>query len=555
MFATFLKHRNGLNPVNMNQFVSASLKDSAETLSGNGALKYSTTGDAFVDQFGKLGSYKAPRSSQEIEKDCETLWAEDKLNAIRFNLYVRMISRVPSLSGKNLSTTQRGAELRHEGIRRMMWLANKSPAAFKANLALFVAIGSWRDVFEMLKLDVIDNAWEKRKLDWNYIGGLVSAGLANEHTSELVKKWLPSLRADSKCTTPAAKADNIVAKWLCSVIVKTKSEKNSGSTYRSYRKLKSSGTAHEWQKQISRSEFGAIDFAKIHGRALNLLVRSKFLDNQGLRKSYEQWLTKPEAQEMKYTGFVHELFKGIPHSLSLLGKAEQETINRQFDALVKKGGETEATPLIVVRDTSSSMGSEAAGTGMSCFNVAKALALYFSEFLTGRFEDSFIEFNSDAKMHQWKGDSPLERWYNDKCSYVGSTNFQSVIQLLCRVKAQGVPEEEFPRGILCISDSEFNPTQLGQTNVDAARNALRKAGFSEEFAREFVIVLWNLQNSYYGRGSGSKFETYGSGVHNVFYFSGYSASTVGLLTSKIQTARELLEAALSQEAMQLATLE
>jgi hypothetical protein len=366
---------------------------------------------------------------------------------------------------------------------------------------------------------------------------------------------LPSLRADSKCTTPAAKADNIVAKWLCSVIVKTKSEKNSGSTYRSYRKLKSSGTAHEWQKQISRSEFGAIDFAKIHGRALNLLVRSKFLDNQGLRTSYEQWLTKPESQEMKYTGFVHELFKGIPHSLSLFGKAEQETINRQFDALVKKGGETEATPLIVVRDTSSSMSSEAAGTGMSCFNVAKALALYFSEFLTGRFEDSFIEFNSDAKMHQWKGDSPLERWYNDKCSYVGSTNFQSVIQLLCRVKAQGVPEEEFPRGILCISDSEFNPTQLGQTNVDAARNALRKAGFSEEFAREFVIVLWNLQNSYYGRGSGSKFETYGSGVHNVFYFSGYSASTVGLLTSKIQTARELLEAALSQEAMQLATLE
>jgi hypothetical protein len=463
-----------------------------------------------------------------------------------------MISRIPSLSGKKLETAQRGGELRHEGIRRMMWLAKKNPIAFKANLPLFTALGSWRDPFEMLKLDALENKWEKRKLDWDTIVGLIQAGLSNENTSELVKKWLPSLRAESKCKTLASKADNAVAKLLCSKLVKSKSEKSPGSAYRTYRKLKSSGTAHEWQKQISRAEFGSIDFASIHGRALNRLVRSKFLDNNGLRTAYEKWVTKPDA-DVKFTGFVHELFSKLPGSLSSLGTAEQETINKQFAKLIEQGGTAEATKFIVVRDTSDSMGSIAPGAGMTCFNVGKALALYFSEFLDGEFADAWIEFNSDAQMHTWKGKTPLEKWYNDRSRYVGSTNFQSVIQLFGRLLKKGVPESSFPKGILCISDSEFNPTMLGETNVNAARRTLIQSGFSEDFANSFVIVLWNLQNSYYGRGSGEKFETHGD-VQNVFYFSGYSASTVALLTSKLKTARDLLNAALSQEAIQLVSM-
>lgn len=124
--------------------------------------------------------------------------------------------------------------------------------------------------------------------------------------------------------------------------------------------------------------------------------------------------------------------------------------------------------------------------------------------------------------------------------------------MFCNIKAQGVPESEFPTGILCISDGEFNPGQLGKTNVETALNTLRYAGFSEEYIQNFVIVLWNLQNRYYGRGnSGNKFETFGSEVPNVFYFSGYSAATVSFLTSKIKNAKELFEAAMQQEILQM----
>ena len=233
--------------------------------------------------------------------------------------------------------------------------------------------------------------------------------------------------------------------------------------------------------------------------------------------------------------------------------AEQETINKQFQTLVQKGGNSEQTSLIVVRDTSSSMGNTASGTNMSCYDIAKALALYFSEFLKGRFQQAWIEFNSSAQMHTWEGHTPLARWYNDRSNYVGSTNFQSVISLFVQLKRQGIPEEEFPTGILCISDSEFNPTQLNITNVEQAKMSLLAGGFSEKYVSEFIIVLWNLHSNAYGPKTGKKFETYGD-VPNVFYFSGYSAATISFLTGKILNTSELFEAAMSQEILNMIEL-
>src|SRR5690606_28258215 len=121
-----------------------------------------------------------------------------------------------------------------------------------------------------------------------------------------LKKYLPQIKATSACTTVESQADTLIGKWICSLLFGTK-DNETGSTYKRYRKLKSGGTAHEWQQLISQRKFDRIDFSKIHGRALNLLVRSKFLANQGLADKYAAWVAKPET-EVKYTGFVHELF-------------------------------------------------------------------------------------------------------------------------------------------------------------------------------------------------------------------------------------------------------
>jgi hypothetical protein len=537
-------------------FVKAGLKKKAETRSGNGALKYSTTGNDFVDQFGKLGSMKVPRSFSDVEKDSEVLYGQNKLLAVIFIFYIRMITRVVQLfDGTQTTVSQRGGELRHEGIFRMIWLHIKSPVTFWKNIGLFVSIGSWKDIFTMLQYDLVYNGWDGRKLDWEKFGQLLLSGLSNEKTSELIKKYLPQIKAKSDCKTVESQADTLIGKWLCSLLFGGKPEAGTGATYKKYRLLKSSGTAHQWQQLISQGKHNLIDFNTIHGRALNLLARSKYLKNQGLEAKYQEWITKDET-EAKYTGFVHELFSKLPHALSGLSIGEQATINKQFATLVEKGGEIETeTTFIVVRDTSGSMGSEAPGSGMSCYNVGKALALYFSEFLHGKFERAWIEFNSTAEMHTWKGNTPLEKWYNDHSDFVGGTDFESVVKLFAKLKSQGVEEKDFPTGILCISDSMFNPSTLGKTNVESALEILRRAGFSEEYVNKFVIVLWNLSNNHYGFNSSDRqFETYGD-VPNVFYFSGYSAATVSfLMTGKVTNASELFNEAMNQEVLQMIEL-
>lgn len=541
--ATSVKTRKSTNG-----FLSKALENSAVTASENGAKKYSKTDDEFVTQFGQVGTYKKPRTFEAISNDMLKLWGTDKVKTIMFALYLRMITRVTDVFGVKTKETQRGAQMRHEGIMRMIWLHVTDAKAFWKNVTIMISVGSWKDIFTMLQYDLVYNGWEDRKLDWNKFGKLILAGLNDDTQSNLVKKYLPQIKTKSACKTVEAQADNMIGKWLCSLLFDTK--ENKVQSYKEYRKLKTSGNAHDWQKLISQKKMDLLDFNKIHGRALNLLVRSKFLSNQGLEVKYAEWIGD-ENTTVKYTGFVHELFQKLPTSYTYLDANTRDTINKQFATLVEKGGASEKeTKLIVVRDTSGSMGSTATGTNMSCYNVAKALALYFSEFLTGQFENAWIEFNSSAKMHTWNGESPLEKWYNDGSGYVGGTNFQSVIDLFVKLKKEGVAESDFPTGILCISDSEFNPSQLGQTNVETALNKLRAHGFSNEYVNKFVIVLWNLQS--YGRGN--KFETHNTQVPNVYYFSGYEPSIISFLTDDIKNAYELFNAAMDQETLRMVNI-
>lgn len=66
------------------------------------------------------------------------------------------------------------------------------------------------------------------------------------------------------------------------------------SAYKAYRKLKASGTAHEWEQLISRREFSKIPsiFNKIAGRALSALVKkndkgTSFLERHNLVEAYD----------------------------------------------------------------------------------------------------------------------------------------------------------------------------------------------------------------------------------------------------------------------------
>lgn len=538
-------------------FLKAAMKESAKTTSlGNGAMKYTTTGSDFVDQFGKITNYRQPRTYNDISMDMGKLWTKNPFLTMALAFYIRMITRIVSLfDGRKTANTQRGQGLKHEGIMRMLWVAINHPETFWKNVALWISIGSWKDIIMMLQYDLVYHGWEGRVLDWDKFGKLILAGLENPNTSELLKKYLPQLKAHSKCTTVESQADTRIAKWITSLLF---GAGNKPSSYKKYRKLKSSGTAHQWQQLISQGRFLEIDFNTVHGRALSQLVSGKFLQNQNLETKYEEWISsKPVA---RFTGFVYELMAPVKsgYSNKPLKKYQEDTINKQFYGLIetaRNGMKTDESSLIVVVDTSSSMTSTVSGLTVSAYDVAKSMALYFSYLLKGPFSKAYFEFADTCELKTWRGSTPVVNLQSDRSEAYGSTNFQSVADTFAKMLRQGVPEKDFPTGILCVSDGGFNRTTTNKSNYLELRRKLEGAGFSKEYIDNFKVILWDIPNGYYGE-SQTAFEDFAD-APSLFHMSGLDPAAIAFIMgteynkSIPKTSEELFLAAMHQEVLDM----
>ena len=523
------------------------------TTSGNGALKLTSTGDPFVDQFGLISQYRQLRPYSSISKDMQELWNIDPMYTLKLLFYIRLITRKVKFSnGTETSKVQKGAGLRHEAFMRMLWLAVNHSDVFYKNLPLFITIGSWKDIIQLMSYDLQYHGWNNRVLDFNKMSDFILAGLENPNTCNLVKKFLPTIKAKSKCKTLESQADTIIGKFLTHKLFDSGefSPKLHSKNYHLYRKLKSSGTAHEWQQMISRSQFN-IDFSKVHGRALALLVSGNYLKNHNLEKDYENWIKKQPVA--KFTGFVYELFKGLNLNSPLYKKY---TIDKQFENLIqtaKEGSSTESS-FIVARDVSGSMSSNVKGLTISSNDVAKSIALYFSYLLKGNFANSYIEFSHKPILKYWEGDSPTDKYLKNINYCFGDTNFLGIADLFIEIYKH-TSIEKFPKGLICISDGEFNDSGDNKTNFQSFKKRLLKAGFPKDYVDNFKIVLWDIPNAFYSFDEiRPKFESYAD-TPNFFYMGGLDPAGITFLLggevnkSIPKTPRELFETAMNQEIM------
>ena len=273
--------------VQLNQFLKEGLKQSSAIVSGNGAVKYSTSGNKFIDNFAAIANFKQPRSYEDIARDMELLWSINQKDTVKLSIYIRLITRKSQVINKQnevetLESVQKGQGLKWEGIMRMMWIAVNHPNVFKTNIHLFIAAGSWKDIITMMNLDLQYHGWNNRKLDWGFLSKVIFAGLINPNTTHLVRKYLPTIKTNSKCMTLESQADTLIGRYLAGKLNPTLVKENKAKAYKMYRKCKSEGTAHEWQQKISKQLYDEINFGKIAGRALSLLVGSKFLENHNI---------------------------------------------------------------------------------------------------------------------------------------------------------------------------------------------------------------------------------------------------------------------------------
>ncbi len=515
-------------------------------LTENGAISYASTKSTMVDQFGKAANYRG-RDINAVFKEQEALWVENPEQALRFPFYLRMITRKIKINLDNVTEkVQKGQGVRDEAFKRLLWIATNQPDSFYKNIWVLPLVGSWKDLWTLMYYDVI---LKTNAINREIIFDLINQGLKCHAHSELIKKFMPRIKTNTKCTTDWTKTTNMLAHEFANY---------NGLSYKEYNKLKTSGTAHDFQKLICSGRYNEIAWVLIPGRALTKIVTEKFLKSHGLEKSYIEWVMKQPT--VKFTGYVYELFKelmansGWSPKINKLPLYKKITIDKQFDELIKKASE-DGRPLGNVwcaLDTSGSMTAEIV-SGITAYDVCVSLGIFFSTLNTGAFNKNVVMFDDTSHVMKLNGGfcDMAKQIVEEKTAW-GSTNFQSVIQEIVRIRTKypEIPLEDYPETLLVVSDMQFNPVHGNiETNYEHMKSELYKV-FPKEFVDNMKFIWWQVT----GRTKDYPAEI-GSGQ---IFISGFDGSIVSLMlgseAKEIEkekgrpiTSEEAVELALSQE--------
>ena len=524
----------------------------------NGAISYSTIGTALLDQFGKAGAYRG-RDINNVWAEQERLWAEDPESALKFPFYLRMITRQANIvGGGRTEAVQKGQGAKDESFKRLLWIAKFHPEEFYHNLWVLPIVGSWKDLWVLLASD-----GASEYLDTKKFFAVMAEGINDENHKDLVKKYLPRIRSEKKCTTPWAKRTNTLAKEFANF---------AGWSYKDYREFKATGKAHEFQTFICKGLYRDIKWNTIPGKALLSLVSGKFLKNHNLTDNYIAWLkTQPVA---KFNGYPFELGRKVRMDYNM-DLATKITIDKQFDGLIataKKDGRPIEGNVLCGLDVSSSMTwypLDDAGT--MPYDVCLSLGVYFSELNEGAFHNVVADFSDTCQLRTIEGTfSEKYNYLRRNCRGWGSTNFQGLVDLIVDTRREHpeYPIEDFPQTLLVISDMEFNPTGWGhgwassyeeKTNYEEAIGKLSKV-FPKEFVDNFKIVWWYCRNGE-TKDFPSTMEDAGTymiggydGAIISFVLGGDAPVKVDETGKKVQPSMEdVVNAALNQEALALIT--
>ena len=488
----------------------------------NGAVSHSTTGDALLDYFSKSGTYSG-REPIEVAADLSRAWADSPQMTLMTVFYNRMISRSPN-GFADIGSVQSGQGMRDEFRKALGWMHVAHPDVLYANLWLVPVVGTWKDLWHA---DTVET------LDAQQVYQLVERGLGDDYNRPLIAKYLPRIRSKSKIKNPHHLALNKWARGLCEHL---------GWTEREYRRFKSNpaNEAHLWQRCMCAGQWDQINFDAIPGKAMFKLNNNTGEDGVGaLERHAKAEVTEwaQSADTIKFTGHVYDLVKASKNARFL----QRTVIDKQFDGLIElaqKDREGLTENIWCALDTSGSMGMEAVA-GTSAFDICVGMGVYFSTLNTGAFHNQVIMFDEISRTLSINGSfTDKVQQINASTTAWGSTNFQSVIDEIVRVRSQNpdIPVEDFPTTLLVVSDMQFNPSQptgshsyfgnnpdasvdvsAAETNHETAMRKLADAGLPP-----MRVIWWNVNAR--GTDFPSKFDDAGT-----IMISGFDGSIISLL--------------------------
>ena len=442
------------------------LTEGNSSITENGAVGYRTSGSALLDMNFAVSSMRN-MSEEEIEKMFVKAFYEDRELAMRWLFFA--------------SDVRKGLGERRLFRILLNYLATSHKGLAKEVLSLVPEYSRWDNLWCLLDTELKEDVLL-----------LVKEQLAEDERNRtegksvsLLAKWLPSINTSSKKSRELAKQ---IADGL-------------GMTNAEYRKRLSGLRSYlnVIEVDMSRNAWENIEYEKVPSRA-NLLYRQAFFRHDPFRRR-EYLLRLEKGETTIHSGvlfpqdIVHAYYYEQNIWRSKLKGETDETLEALWKALpdyVKGDAKT-----ICVVDGSESMGTTVGRTGVTCHNVADALAIYFAERLGGEFKDTFITFSKNPQLVSVREGKTLREKLEivDAYTEVANTNIEAVFELILLTAINGrLSQEELPRNILILSDMEFDGCAC---NMAGKKCDLKLFQSISEKYRQFGyrlprLVFWNI---------------------------------------------------------------
>lgn len=439
--------------------------ETGATLTENGGLALSTTGDKLLNLFAVLGALRS-RPTDVIDKFIDA-YNEDADLATKMAFYGRDV---------------RGG-LGERAVGRIMLnvLALKNPAVVSANLKNIVEFGRWDDLFVLFGTLCED---DMLSLVRTQLADDVDAMLNNENIS-LLAKWMPSINASSKNTVALA---NRLAKAL-------------DLTSKQYRKTLSALRKYidVTEVKMSANKWTDIDYKAVPSNAMsnygNAFARHDY-------EGFSRYMDAVKSGDVKInaaTLYPYNVIEALERSSRDVAEAQWRALPNYVEG---------DNNFLVMADVSGSMMGRPMHTSVG-------LAIYFAERNHGVFANKFMTFTDIPRIVDVTGNTLLEK-YRSVTEHVGfDTNleaaFDAILSTAVRTKCQ---QADLPKALVIISDMEINAWHGGSlTFTEEMRKRFAEAGYEMP-----KLVYWNVD---------SRKDTFLASKNdpNAILVSGQSAST------------------------------
>ena len=407
------------------------------TFTQNGALTYSTSGNACVDLFSKVGTLRK-KPNKEILNLFVSAFKENPEYALRILAYARDI---------------RGGL----GERKVYRTVARTLLDNGANLDVFadmtIELGSWKDIFEVCTDREIAHIVRREYARRAEMG---------EKRPNLMEKYMFSIGGK----------DNRRAEALAHAL---------GLTPKAYRKYLSKA-----RKDIdivpgtldALLDGGKVTYDHVPSRASMIYTHAFGRHDATRYGEYLESVKKGEAKMNASTLYPYEIVRKVYRSYT-----DTSAYEAMWQNLKDYHCDGNA---IVVTDVSGSM------TCDDCMpiSVAISLAIYFAERNHGAFKGQMITFSERPEFFEIPEGSLASKIQRvSRAPWGMKTNLNRVFDImLSRCVANHVPAEDMPKTIYIVSDMEFDEC-ANLTNYEKIKRQYAAAGYACP-----NIVFWKVND-------------------------------------------------------------